>query len=381
MNGESTTATIKAVICSRTNSAHSSEYWMAASSVRDLFAKIYISVQEVIPFCSFTKKSSFKWVVCERHSTNSPSLPRPFPAFPSICPVFTHLSRRHSSFAARASSHSTLPLGKSVQVNISRSLMLKGSDSGRYATGRELPVPRATATAVATHQNRGHCLCLRCFYPIKQQTCVIGTQRRVTHSLGSSSFPERTRGGGGCGGVGGWWGGGQSGDCNVNALCWNENEPSWSAGSPHFMWAIILVCLRAERASHPASEWARRVPLKRKLATGANGRKTFTAGEGGGESTAAFDRAPRWSTGDGFWAGEASAGLVTGSDLGVGSTLHLGARCRPLWCGRPRCIRCPPAFQGVFRHRLQRLISFPLWSSVQFLPLLPAFSFSSRIMV
>lgn len=72
--------------------------------------------------------------------------------------------------------------------------MLKGSDSGRYATGRELPVPRATATAVATHQNQGHCLCLRCFYPIKQQTCVIGTQRRVTHSLGSSSFPERTRG-------------------------------------------------------------------------------------------------------------------------------------------------------------------------------------------
>lgn len=158
-------------------------------------------------------------------SANSPSLPGPFPAFPSICPVFTHLSRRHSSFAARASSHSTPPLSKSVQVNISRSLMLKGSDSAGMRQAEKLPVPRAANTAAAAHQSQGHCLCLRCFYPIKQQTFVIGTQRHVTHSLGSSSFPGRTRAGGGCR-VGGWWGGGQSGDCNVNALCWNENEPS-----------------------------------------------------------------------------------------------------------------------------------------------------------
>lgn len=340
----------------------------------------------MIPFCSFTKeKSSFEWVVSERHSANSPSLPRPFPAFPSICLVFTHLSRRHSSFAARASSHSTLPLGKSLQVNISRSLMLKGSDSGRYATGRELPVPRATATAVATHQNQGHCLCLRCFYPIKQQTCVIGTQRRVTHSLGSSSFPERTRGGGGGGGVGGWWGGGQSGDCNVNALCWNENEPSWSAGSPHFMWAIILVCLRTERASQPASEWANRVPLKRKLATGANGRKTFTAGEGGGVGGGRINSS--------LWPG--SKVVHRWRVLGRRGLCWAGYR-KWSWSRQhsspwsslqgslvwPAALHSlPPSVSGSFRHRLQRLISFPLWSSVQFLPLLPAFSSSSRLMV
>lgn len=34
---------------------------------------------------------------------------------------------------------------KCVQVNISRLLMLKGSGSGRYVTGRELSVPRAAA--------------------------------------------------------------------------------------------------------------------------------------------------------------------------------------------------------------------------------------------
>lgn len=172
MNGKSTTATIEAVICSRRNSARSLVYWMAASSVRDSLAKKkYISSgSDPVLFVHKRKKvPSNESFVNGTALTRPPSLPRPFPAFPSICLVFTHLSRLHSSFAARASSHSTLPLGKSLQVNISRSLMLKGSDSGRYAAGRELPVPRATATAVAAHQNQGHCLCLRCFYPIKQQ--------------------------------------------------------------------------------------------------------------------------------------------------------------------------------------------------------------------
>lgn len=106
------------------------------------------------------------------------------PSFPSLCPLFTHMSRRHSFFAARASSHSTLPLGKSVQANISRSLMLKGSDSGRYTTGRERHVLRA---ATAAHQNQGRCLFLCCFYPIKQQTTVIGTFTRFVIIFGEDT--------------------------------------------------------------------------------------------------------------------------------------------------------------------------------------------------
>lgn len=80
------------------------------------------------------------------------------------------MSLRPSSFANSASSHSTLPLGKSVQANISRSLMLKGSDSGRYMTGEERSALRAAA-----HQNQHRCLFLCCFYPIKQETSAIGT--------------------------------------------------------------------------------------------------------------------------------------------------------------------------------------------------------------
>lgn len=66
-------------------------------------------------------------------------LPLPF----CLSPLFIYLSHRRSSHAACASSHSTLPPQKCVQVNISRLLMLKGSGSGRYVTGRELSVPRA----------------------------------------------------------------------------------------------------------------------------------------------------------------------------------------------------------------------------------------------
>lgn len=113
-------------------------------------------------------------------------------SFPSICPLFTEMSRRHSSFAPRASSHSTLPLGKSVQANISRSLMLNVSDSGRYTAGRERPPPPPPLTKYQGPLSFPRC----CFYPIKQETSVIGTQRCVTHSLGLSSYSERTQGGG-----------------------------------------------------------------------------------------------------------------------------------------------------------------------------------------
>lgn len=75
---------------------------------------------------------------------------------------------------------------KSVQVNISCLLMLKGSDSGRYVTGRELPVPRAATDKTRT------IVFPRCFYLIKQQICVIGRRHFTLHLHYSSSFSERT---------------------------------------------------------------------------------------------------------------------------------------------------------------------------------------------
>lgn len=85
-------------------------------------------------------------------------------------------------------------------------------------------------------------------------------------------------------------------------------------------------------------------------------------GEGG--STAAFDRAPRWSIGDGFWAGESSPGLVTGSDLGAALfTLELTAG---LFGVAGRAAFAAPLRLREFGRQLQRLISFPLWSSVLF---------------
>lgn len=75
---------------------------------------------------------------------------------------------------------------KSVQVNISRLLMLKGSDSGRYVTGRELPVPRAATDKTRT------IVFPRCFYLIKQQICVIGRRHFALHLHYSSSFSEGT---------------------------------------------------------------------------------------------------------------------------------------------------------------------------------------------
>lgn len=226
---------------------------------------------------------------------------------------------------------------------------------------KKLPVPRAAAAA---HQSRGHCLCLRCFYPIKQQTCVIGTQRRVTHSLGSSSFPERTRAGGGGSRVGGWWGGGQSDDCNVNALCWNENEPLILCGP-----SSSSASAQSERASEWVSEES---PFEEKIS---NRRKWEENSYRGGDEGGRGINSSLWPGSKvvhRWWVlgrrGLCGAGFRKWS---WSSTLHLGARCRALWCGRPRCIRCPPACQGVLGANYSGwflfLFSLPFTSSPYFL--------------
>lgn len=136
--------------------------------------------------CSFTLSHAHIRKHLKRH-TNAHFVPlsHPLPSCLSISLFYTSVTSAFllcslCQFPFHATSR------KSVQVNISRLLMLKGSDSGRYVTGRELPVPGAATDKTRT------IVFPRCFYLIKQQIWVIGRWHFTLHLHYSSSFSERT---------------------------------------------------------------------------------------------------------------------------------------------------------------------------------------------
>lgn len=88
----------------------------------------------------------------------------------SVTLVFLICSTCHLPFHA--------PSQKCVQVNISCLLMLKGSGSGRYVTGRELSVPRAATDKTETLFFR------YCFYLLnKEYVWLEGTIQRWICSI------------------------------------------------------------------------------------------------------------------------------------------------------------------------------------------------------
>lgn len=180
-------------------------------------------------------------------------------------------------------------------------------------------------------------------------------------------------------------GGKQSTDCNVNALCWNENEHNQSCSPKCWLPLVFFV------GHHPrllGRKWVKHVLGRKKKNSkgeikGKHLQREISAGLWTGSevvhTATPWREAWRWTLGSrGLRCTQkhTHAEVVTGSDHRGCSTRHLpvGAfltYCSALWCGRHAA--CLPRVSARLERKLQWLISFLLFF------FLPAFLFFSSL--